>query len=279
MPSKSRDKLARQPLRGLRVLVTRARKQAGKLSVLLRQQGATVIEVPTIEIRPPKTWSTLDGALRHIDEFDWLILTSVNGVEALAARCRKLRIELSTLRRLKVAAIGPATRQALEDLGLRVDVVPSEYVAEAVVQKLRPKVKGSTVLLVRAAVARDVIPRELKKAGAAVEVVEAYRTVAPQSSRQKLQGIFRDPERRPQLITFSSSSTARNFHELVQGVPKRHLREVVIASVGPVTSSTLRSCGYHVDIDAREYTMAGLVDAIVKKWTGFRKLKPVRFER
>lgn len=252
------------PLRGLRILVTRARKQAGKLSTLLRRQGATVLEVPTIEIRPPESWSKLDNALRRHQEFNWLILTSVNGVQALGARCRKLRIPIATLRRLKIAAIGPATRKALEELGLRVAVVPSDYVAEAVVEKLRHKVRGTRVLLVRAAVARDVIPRELKKAGAAVEVVEAYRTIAPESSRRRLEAVFGNPDRRPDVITFTSSSTARNFRELVRGVGKDCLENVGMASVGPVTSSTLRECGYRVNIEARTYTMPGLVKAIVK---------------
>jgi len=255
------------PLAGLRVLVTRTRKQAGTLSVLLWQQGATVREVPTIEIRPPQSWSQLDEALRGHENFDWLILTSVNGVEALAARCRKLRLPIRKLNHLKIAAIGPATRKALEERGLKVDMVPSEYVAEAVVEKLQHQAKGKHVLLVRAAVARDVIPRQLKKAGAEVTVTEAYRTVVPASSRRRLQSIFSNPQRRPHVVTFTSSSTVRNFHELMREVNKKNMQGVATASVGPVTSSTLRDCGYRVDMQAREYTMPGLVKAIVR-WRG-----------
>jgi len=258
-PKQKRDEL---PLRGLRILVTRARKQAGELSALLRQKGATVMEVPTIEISPPESFSGLDQALRRNQEFNWLILTSVNGVEALAARCRKLRIPIARLERLKIAAIGPATRRALEELGLSAEIVPSEYVAEAVVEKLKHKVKGKRVLLVRAAVARDVIPKELKRAGAVVEVVEAYRATAPSNSRRKLQAMFRNPDRRPDLSTFTSSSTARNFHELMRGMSKDCLGNMIMASIGPVTSSTLRDCGYCVDIEARTYTMPGLAGAI-----------------
>jgi|SRR5579859_296732 len=251
-------------LAGLRVLVTRTRKQAGTLSAMLRQQGAAVREVPTIEIRPPQSWSKLDEALRRHEDFDWLILTSVNGVEALAARCRRLRLPVMKLKHLKIAAIGPATRKALEERGVKVDIVPSEYVAEAVVEKLQHKVKGKRVLLVRAAVARDVIPRKLKEAGAEVTVTEAYRTVVPASSRRKLQSIFSNPQRRPHVVTFTSSSTVRNFHELMRGVNKNRIQGVATASVGPVTSSTLRECGYRVDMQAREYTMPGLVKAIVR---------------
>src|SRR5712691_5029057 len=251
-------------LQGLRILVTRTRKQAGTLSTMLRRQGATVIEVPTIEIRPPRSWLQLDQALREHEAFDWLILTSVNGVEALAQRCRKQRLPVRKLNKLKIAAIGPATRKALEQQGLKVDAVPSEYVAEAVVQKLRRKVKGKRVLLVRAAVARDVIPLQLKKAGAEIKVVEAYRTGVPESSRRKLRRIFSNPQRCPHVITFTSSSTARNFHQLMHGVSKTCLGSVAMASVGPVTSSTLRECGYRVDMQAKEYTMPGLVKAIVQ---------------
>ncbi|HTC92263.1 MAG TPA: uroporphyrinogen-III synthase [Terriglobales bacterium] len=252
------------PLAGLRVLVTRTRKQAGTLSTMLRKQGATVREIPTIEIRPPQSWSQLDEALRRHEDFEWLILTSVNGVEALAARCRKLRLPVRKLNHLKIAAIGPATKKALEKCGLKVSVVPSEYVAEAVVEKLQHKVKGKRVLLVRAAIARDVIPRQLKKAGAEVTVTEAYHTVAPASSRRKLQSIFSNPQLWPHVVTFTSSSTVRNFHELMRGVSKDHMQNVATASVGPVTSSTLRECGYRVDMQAREYTMPGLVKAIVR---------------
>jgi uroporphyrinogen-III synthase len=264
---RSKDRLQRQkktpPLRGLRILVTRTRKQAGKLSTMLRHQGATVMEVPTIEIQPPRSWAQLDRALGRHEDFDWLILTSVNGVEALAMRCRRQRLNMRELRRLKIAAIGPATRKAIEQHGLKVDIVPSEYVAEAVVRKLRDKVKGRRILLVRAAVARDVIPRQLEKAGADVKVVEAYRTVTPQSSRRKLDAVFRNPARCPHIVTFTSSSTARNFHGLVRAIGKKSLQNVAMASVGPVTSGTLRECGYKVATQAKEYTMHGLVKAII----------------
>ena len=174
------------PLSGQRVLVTRARRQAGALAALLRRQGATVMEIPSIEIRPPRSYRPLDQALRHITEYDWLVLTSVNGVEALFARLKKLRLTARQLKGLRIAAIGPATRAAIEKRGLRVHVMPREYVAESVVQALRAKVKGKQVLLVRAKVARDVIPNDLVKAGAKVDVIEAYETVLPESSRTEL---------------------------------------------------------------------------------------------
>ena len=146
-------------------------------------------------------------------------------------------------KRLRIAAIGPATKKAIEQRGVKVDVVPKEYVAESVVRSLRRRVKGKRVLLVRAKVARDVIPRELRKAGAQVHVVEAYETVVPQSSRTRLRDALSNPRRRPHVVTFTSSSTVRNFVALLGARQRADLDEVRLASIGPVTSSTLRESG------------------------------------
>jgi uroporphyrinogen-III synthase len=271
---KSRQQTNRGPkavaLAGLRVLVGRARHQASALSSGLRDLGAQVLDIPFIEIRQPRSYKPLDCALQNLSDYDWLILTSVNGVEALWERLRKLRLDRERLGHLKIAAIGPATEQAIEDHGLKVNVVPKEYVAEAVVASLRRKVRGKRVLLARAKVARDVIPRELSKLGARVDVVEAYETVVPQSSRKRLSTALMSAKNRPDVITFTSSSTARNFVALLgkgrgRGRPRhtKQLDAVLLASIGPVTSSTLRGFGLRVDIEAREYTIPGLIEAIV----------------
>jgi uroporphyrinogen-III synthase len=255
------------------VLVGRARHQASALSSGLRHLGAEVLEIPFIEIRKPRSYKALDNALKHLPEYDWLILTSVNGVDALWERLRKLRIGVMPMRDMKIAAIGPATRQAIEQHGVKVNVVPREYVAESVVSSLRRKIRGKRVLLARAKVARDVIPRELRKLGAQVDVVEAYETVVPQSSRQRLRAALAS-QRRPDWITFTSSSTARNFVALLgesrgrvgrvhtSAGPKGHLKGVRLASIGPVTSSTLRELGLPVDVEAVEFTIPGLIKAI-----------------
>lgn len=281
-------------LDGVRVLVGRARHQAGALSSELRKAGAQVIEIPFIEIRRPRSYQALDSALKNLHSYDWLILTSVNGVEAMwkrldalslrnASRRRKER-ELASVTKLalrdaalgartkhiRVAAIGPATQKAIEQRGVKVDVVPKEYVAESVVRSLRGKVKGKRVLLVRAKLARDVIPRELRKAGARVDVVQAYETVVPQSSRGLLQAALRNPRRRPHVVTFTSSSTVKNFIHLLgpgQGQIARAIKNldgIRTASIGPVTSSTLREFGFRVDIAAKEFTIPGMVQAIVR---------------
>ncbi len=258
---KKAKKEKKKRLAGQRVLVTRARRQAEALAARLRGLGATVVAVPSIEIRPPRSYQPLDRALRRIDRYDWLILTSVNGVRPFFSRMGKLRLSRRSLRHLHVAAIGPATKMEVERRGLRVHVMPREYVAEAVVRLLRSRVKGKRVLLVRAKVARDVLPKALRRAGAKVEVVEAYQTVAPPRSRQLLRKVLRD--RRPNWVTFTSSSTARNFALLVgAGRLRAVLEGIRVAAIGPVTSRTLREMGLRVNVQARKYTIPGLVQAI-----------------
>jgi uroporphyrinogen-III synthase len=253
------------PLAEVRILVGRARHQASALSGALRELGAQVLEIPFIEIRKPRSFQPLDAALKNLADYDWLILTSVNGVEAMWERMENLRLNARLVKHLHIAAIGPATKKAIEQRGVKVDIVPKEYVAESVVRSLRRRVKGKRVLLVRAKVARDVIPRELRKAGAHVDVVEAYETVVPQSSRARLRAALKNPRRRPHVVTFTSSSTVRNFVELLGSARvSTSLDRILTASIGPVTSSTLRELGLGVDIEAREFTIPGLVEAIVR---------------
>jgi uroporphyrinogen-III synthase len=274
------------PLKAVHILVGRARHQAGALSRELRKLGATVLEIPFIEIRKPRSFKPLDSALQNLRDYDWLILTSVNGVEAMWERLAKLNLKPTNAREgrdfsratqgriqnpasaaegrlLRIAAIGPATQKAIEQRRVKVDIVPQEYVAESVVRSLRRRVKGKRVLLVRAKVARDVIPRELRRAGARVDVVEAYETVIPQPSRKRLQAALKSQKQRPHVITFTSSSTVRNFVALL-GSRSPNLQGIRLASIGPVTSSTLRELGLRADIAAKEFTISGLVEAIVR---------------
>jgi uroporphyrinogen-III synthase len=256
------------PLAGTRILVGRARHQAGSLSTSLRGLGASVVEIPFIEIRKPQSYRPLDDALKNIKTYHWLILTSANGVEAMWERVRKLRITRRALKHLKIAAIGPATKKAIVKHGLKVKMVPEEYVAESVVKGLRDEVKGKRIVLIRAKVARDVIPEELRAAGAQVDVIEAYETVVPEESRARLRALMRNRTRRPDVVTFTSSSTAKNFAELLGTVTGNSrgaglLKGVHFASIGPVTSATLRELQLPVAIEAREFTMGGLIRAIV----------------
>jgi uroporphyrinogen-III synthase len=250
-------------LTGWRVLVTRASRQAYGLSDPLRELGASVIEIPTIEIKGAESYAILDHALIKIDHYDTLILTSVNGVEVLFERYNRLNLPIADMKHLLVVAIGPATAAAIQSEGLSVSIVPEKYVAESVLEALRGKIfKSSRVLLVRAKVARDVLPTELQKMGAQVDVIEAYETRVPDGAGEKLKQVFTDPAARPHVITFTSSSTANNFLALLGENAREFLQGVCLASIGPVTSETLGQAGFPPTIEAREYTMQGLVEAI-----------------
>jgi uroporphyrinogen-III synthase len=255
------------PLAGWRILVSRAQKQAATLSDSLRGLGAEILEIPFIEVRPPRSYKVMDESLALIGEYEWLILTSVNGVESFFSRLKKLNMPRRVLHKIRIAAIGPATRAAIEQQGLRVEVMPRKYVAEAVVEALTPRIKGQRVLLFRAKDARDVIPHELRLAGAFVDVVEAYSTVVPQSSRVSLRAALHDPCRRPHLITFTSSSTVKSYVTLlaIHSGKSKLVAGILNASIGPVTSQTLRGYELGVDAEAANYTIPGLVEAIVER--------------
>lgn len=252
-----------RPLSGWRILVTRASGQAFALAEPLRQRGAEVVEIPTIEIHGAGDYAALDQALLKIDHYDTLILTSVNGVEAMFARYNRMGLPMVDMQHLMVVAIGPATAQAIQSEGLGVSVVPERYVAESVVEALRGKLlKNSRVLLVRAKIARDVLPNELRKMGAQVEVIEAYETRVPEGAGVRLKEIFLSPTGKPHVVTFTSSSTATNFFDLLGKEMHDALQGVCLASIGPVTSATLEKAGFKPAIEARDYTMQGLVAAI-----------------
>ncbi len=268
-----------KPLAGKRILITRALPQAHALASALEEKGAEVIAIPAIEIVPPDSYDALDAALRNARKYQWLILTSVNGVQVLAQRMEKLartsfatpREKLPGAESLKIAAMGPATARALEALGLAVDVVPEKYVAESLVDVLRDQVFGQNVLLVRASVARDVVPVELERAGATVDVVDAYRTVVPAASCDLLRHVFAQPAHLPHAVTFTSSSTVTNFFRLLHdaGV-SAWPPSLAAASIGPITSRTLLDHGIEPIVEAGEYTIPGLVAALCR-WAELEK--------
>lgn len=248
------------PLAGVSVVVTRAREQAGELSAKLEALGAEVIEFPTIEIRPADDYRALDAALANLPAYDWLIFTSVNGVKFFQERLELRDRNLGAFRG-QVCAIGPATLKAVERLGLKADLVPEEYVAESMVAAFSAHdLSGKRILLPRAAVARDLAPAELARRGARVDVVEAYRTGVPRGTMERVREIFFG-ERKPDWITFTSSSTVANFVGAAGG---HTLEGVKIASIGPVTSATARKYGLEVTVEASPYTTDGLVAAIVR---------------
>ncbi len=264
-----------RPLFGRRIVVTRARAQAGELSAELEGLGAEVREFPTIEVRPPEDFGPLDDAIRALDTFDWLILTSVNGVDAFLNRLRHQGLDLRAIPRgTKVAAIGPATAEALEKVGLRVDVVPEEFRAESLIDAVSGgSLVGRRVLIPRAKVAREVLPDALRDAGAEVVVPPAYETVPSTEGKDGLAG---DLEAGLiDCVTFTASSTVDNFvRAFGTGEAVRLLGGTKIACIGPITADTARGHGLAVDVEATEYTIPGLIQAVVRllsaehSWSG-----------
>jgi uroporphyrinogen III methyltransferase/synthase len=253
------DWFEKLPLFGSKIVVTRAADQAAELSDRLRALGADAIELPVIALEPPADPAGLDRAIENLASYDWLIFTSANGVRFFLDRLDQSPHDLRSLK-ARVCAIGPATRKAVEELHLKVDLMPSEYVAESLVKAFASeRLEGKRILLPRAAVARDVIPVELAKLGAQVEVVEAYRNVVPLNATARAREIF-SSEKRPDWITFTSSSTVKN---LLAITGPEALEGVRIASIGPVTSATLFAHGLTVDAEASEFTLDGLVEAIL----------------
>lgn len=253
------DWFEKLPLFGRRIVVTRAADQAAEFSERLRALGADAIELPVIALEPPADPEPLDRAIEKLASYDWLIFTSVNGVRFFMDRLDQSPWDLRSLR-ARICAIGPATRKAIEALHLKVDVMPEEYVAEGLVKAFAAEdLAGKKILLPRAAIARDVIPVELEKLGAQVDVVEAYRNVVPRDAAARVRAIF-DAEKKPDWITFTSSSTVKN---LLAIAGQDALNGVRIASIGPVTSSTLCAHGLKIDAEAKQFTIDGLIDAIL----------------
>jgi uroporphyrinogen III methyltransferase/synthase len=261
-----------KPLLGKKILITRPREQAGHFATLLREYGAEPVEMPTIQIAPASSLEALDRAIAEIRTYDWLIFTSVNGVMAFFARFDAQGRPIADLKGLKVCAIGPVTANELQARGLEVDVMPSEYRAEAVVESLSTfPIAGSRILVPRAAVARDVLPRALEARGAHVDVVEVYRTTLPaiglavEMRRLLEQGTVA-------VVTFTSPSTVINFVSLVGEMNLSSLlREIVVACIGPVTAETARSYALTPTIVPHEYTIPALTRAIVDYYEGIEK--------
>ena len=251
-----------RPLKGRRVLVTRPRAQAARLAGLLEAYGAETITLPAIEIMPPDSWAPLDEAIGELHRFRWIIFTSVNGVAAFRQRLGLAGLDASRLAGLHVAAIGPETADAVRRAGLEPDVVPAEYRAEALVDALGARVShGDAVLLVRAAEARDVLPRTLEARGVAVTVAPAYRTALAPEGAGDVRALL--ASRRIDAVTFTSSSTVRGFVALVGSADAGRLLEgVIVAAIGPITAETAAEHGLTVSVMPHEYTIPALADAI-----------------
>jgi uroporphyrinogen-III synthase len=242
-----------------RILITRTRHQASDLATQLEALGATPIVIPTIEIVPPTSFQALDAALTCLRTYDWLVFTSPNAVEAFHRRAQFLH--LTQLPR-HIAVIGPATLNAANAIGLTVDLVPPQYIAESLAQALLPEAPGKSFLLVRAADARDILPEALTAAGATVTIAEAYRNQLPPDSIPALKALFAAPAHYPDAITFTSASTARNLCALLEAANLTLPPKITLASIGPITSQTLRDLGHEPTIEAAEPTIPALIQSL-----------------
>jgi len=253
-----------RPLLGKRIVVTRARQQASDLVGLLSDLGAECLEYPTIKIMPPQNPQPLKKAVENLATYDWIVFTSVNGVSYFFEQLFAAGKDVRALGRMKTAAIGPATAGRLREFGLTSDIVPKTYRAESVVEAFKSeKLKGKKILLPRAAEARPVLPKALKKMGAQVDEIAAYKTLKLTESTDDLVRQLED--RRIDLITFTSSSTVKNFKALLPAKTfKKLMRGVAIASIGPITTDTAAELGFDVRITAVSYTIPGLVEAILQ---------------
>jgi uroporphyrinogen III methyltransferase/synthase len=257
----------KRPLLGKRIVVTRARAQASDLVQRLTRLGAECVECPTIEVVPPDSWQALDRALEALDTYQWLVFTSVNGVQCFFDRLFNNGLDTRALGHIKTAAIGPVTARRMRHFGLNTDIMPQNYRAESVVEAFsKQKIQGAKVLLPRAKEARPVLPLELERMGANVDAVTVYKTIQNSEGSQEL--IEQLHSGRIDMVTFTSSSTARNFKALLPDESSDKLMApVTIASIGPITAETAEALGLKADIVANEYTIDGLCNAIVDHYS------------
>jgi len=257
-----------RPLAGRRVVVTREAGLDDRLSALLADWGAEVVSFPTISIRAPASPRPLDRSLLELAHYDWLIFTSANGVFRFFDRLFRRGDDVRAVGHLKLAAMGPGTAEALAHYHLRADVVPERFVAEALAASLgRVGLQGARVLMPRAREARATLPRALARLGAELNVVEAYRAVAVRHSAAKVRRVLL--ARPPDVLTFASAGTARNFAAAVGRAGLQVLRGASrVASIGPITTAALRRIGLPPHAEAREYTLPGLAEAAVRACGG-----------
>ncbi|NOQ20207.1 MAG: uroporphyrinogen-III C-methyltransferase [Desulfobacterales bacterium] len=254
----------KRALLGKRIVVTRARQQASDLVKLLSDLGAECLEYPTLKIIPPKDPEPLQQAVKNLPTYDWIVFTSVNGVIHFFEQLFAAGKDVRALSRMQTAAIGPATAEQLRKFGLNSDIVPENYRAESVVEAFKEmNLKGKKILLPRAKEARPILPVELTKMGAQVDEIPAYAT---QNVTENTGDLTKQlEEKRVDLITFTSSSTVKNFKALLPADNfKKLMQGVTIASIGPITTDTAKQLDFDVHISAESYTIPGLVEAILQ---------------
>jgi uroporphyrinogen III methyltransferase / synthase len=253
-----------RPLFGKRILVTRAREQAGELSALLADYGAEPVEYPVIQIVPPDTWHELDTALAELSRYHWLVFTSVNGIRPFMERLKSRGQDVRALSGLRIGCIGPRTADELARYGLTADLMPAQFQAEGLIAAMMAAgVSGQRILIARAEVAREILPDQLRAAGADVHVITVYRTIRPALEVERLKEHLQ--RRELHVMTFASSSTVRNFCALFdhRDEMRRLTSGAAVACIGPITAHTAEEAGLPVTIMPNDNTIPALVDAIV----------------
>jgi uroporphyrinogen III methyltransferase/synthase len=264
---------SRLPLNGKTILVTRAAGQSSQFTRLLQAQGAIVLEMPAIEIVPPSSWEGLDGAIAHLSQFKWLVLTSTNGVDFFFERLEAMGQDARVLAGVKIAVVGKKTAACLKQHGLQPDFVPPDFVADSLVTHFPEPLAGQTVLFPRVETGgREVLVQEFMAQGASVTEVPAYQSACVQSIPIEVETALR--QGRVDAITFASSKTVQCFYQLMQSADLLNqfpnFLSLCLASIGPQTSTTCHQCFGRVDVEAVEYTLEGLTQAIVE-WFGRSK--------
>ncbi len=254
-----------RPLFGKRIVITRAREQASEFRRMLDALGAEGIEFPTIEVRPPESWESLDRAIKALGGYDWLLFTSVNGVRFFIERLGFLGKDIRDLKGIRIGVIGPKTADAWVHMGIQPDLMPEEYRAEAVVESFKEVgVRGAKILIPRAAKAREVLPEQLRASGAHVDVVHAYQTISPDHDRGRVRELLMKGS--IDMVTFTSSSTVSNFVKMFDADGKRlqeWMEQVAVACIGPITAETAEENGFKVSLVPPEYTIGSLAEGII----------------
>jgi len=263
-----------RPLFGKRILITRPREQSDEFVDLIESFGAEAIEAPMIRILPPDDYGALDRACLELESFDWIVFSSVNAVDAFMKRLARSPYDVRALKGVRICAVGPSTAGRLAREGLKVDLVPSEFRAEAVTHAMAEvaPLAGARVFLPRADIGREVVGDELRRQGANVTEVVAYRTVVADLERDGEPDIYRMLlERRIDVVTFTSPSAVRNFVRVLGAEPAADLlRPITVASIGPVTAEAAAQCNIHTTVMPAAYTTRALAEAIVEYFQGTR---------
>ncbi|BAQ60878.1 uroporphyrinogen-III methyltransferase [Geminocystis sp. NIES-3708] len=260
------------PLAGETILVTRAVSANSQFREMLEAKGGIVLEFPALVIKPPSSWQQLDHAIANIEEYDWLILTSANGVEYFFERLHHLGKDKNDLKIIKIAVVGTKTEQYLQKYNLKADFIPPDFIADSLVENFPETLQGQKILFPRVeSGGREILVQELSQKGAKITEIPAYQSGCPDFIDETAWDAIRNEV--ISVVTFASSKTVRNFYRLVNQALINHpnlslhslLKNITIASIGPQTSLTCQELFQRVDIEAKEYTLEGLVNALIQQ--------------